>query len=77
MNLPPQFKNGDALLNLNKVYSISTAASSFVKKCTGVVQEITEEDLHFIRIRTKTNEIMISYETDFILIVIQNPSSNN
>ena len=61
----------------NKTYLISTAVSTAVKKFNSAVKDITEEELKFIRIRTKTNEIMISYETDFIFIVIQNPSSNN
>jgi len=38
---------------------------------------IEEEDLTFIRIRTKQNEIMIAPDGEFILIVIQNPSSAN
>ena len=49
----------------------------FIKKCRNVVKELVEEDLNFIRIRTKLNEIMIAPEDDFILIVVQNPSSNS
>ena len=53
------------------------SASMFIKKCRNVVKELVEEDLNFIRIRTKLNEIMIAPEDDFILIVVQNPSSNS
>ena len=49
----------------------------FIKKCKNVVKDLIEEDLNFIRIRTKLNEIMIAPEDEFILIVVQNPSANN
>lgn len=57
-------------------YYYSTRASMFMKKCKNAVKELVEEDLNFIRIRTKLNEIMIAPEDDFILIVVQNPSAN-
>ena len=60
-----------------KVYFYSTTASAFVKKYRKLVNELIEEDIVLIRIKTKLNEIMISSENDFLLIVIQNPSSNN
>ena len=59
-----------------KTYYYSTSASMFVKKCRNVVKELIEEDLTFIRIRTKLNEIMIAPEDNFILIVVQNPAAN-
>ena len=58
-------------------YYYTTAASMFIKKCKNVVKELIEEDLTFIRIRTKLNEIMIAPEDEFILIVDQNPAANN
>lgn len=58
-------------------YYYTTSASMFIKKCRNVVKELVEEELNFIRIRTKLNEIMIAPEDDFILIVVQNPSSNS
>ena len=60
-----------------KTYFYTTSASMFVKKCRNVVKELIEEDLTFIRIRTKLNEIMIAPENDFIFIVVQNPAANN
>ena len=58
-------------------YFYTTSASMFIKKCKNVVKDLIEEDLNFIRIRTKLNEIMIAPEDEFILIVVQNPSANN
>ena len=58
-------------------YYYTTTASMFIKKCKNVVKELIEEDLTFIRIRTKLNEIMIAPEDEFILIVVQNPAANN
>ena len=60
-----------------KTLYYTTSASMFVKKCRNVVKELIEEDLTFIRIRTKLNEIMIAPENDFIFIVVQNPAANN
>ena len=60
-----------------KTYYYTTSASMFVKKCRNIVKELIEEDLTFIRIRTKLNEIMIAPENDFIFIVVQNPAANN
>ena len=48
----------------------------FIKKCKNVVKDLIEEELNFIRIRTKLNEIMIAPEDDFLFIVVQNPSAN-
>ena len=58
-------------------YFYTTSASMFIKKCKNVVKDLIEENLNFIRIRTKLNEIMIAPEDEFILIVVQNPSANN
>ena len=58
-------------------YFYTTSASMFIQKCKNVVKDLIEEDLNFIRIRTKLNEIMIAPEDEFILIVVQNPSANN
>ena len=75
-----------------KTYFYTTSASLFVKRCRNLVGELfkkdpkikeldkekeKDEELTFIRIRTKQNEIMIAPENEFILIVIQNPSSQN
>ena len=58
-------------------YFYTTSASMFIKKCKNVVKELIEEELTFIRIRTKLNEIMIAPEDEFIFIVVQNPAANN
>ena len=60
-----------------KTYYYTTSASMFVKKCRYVVKALIEEELTFIRIRTKLNEIMIAPENDYIFIVVQNPAANN
>lgn len=60
-----------------KTYFYTTSASMFIKRCRNVVKELIEEELTFIRIRTKLNEIMIAPEEEFIFIVVQNPSSIN
>lgn len=57
-------------------YFYTTSASMFIKKCKNVVKDLIEEELTFIRIRTKLNEIMIAPEGDFILIAVQNPAAN-
>jgi hypothetical protein len=48
----------------------------FIKKCKNVANDLINEDLNIIRIRTKLNEIMIAPEDNFILIVVQNPAAN-
>jgi dynein light chain roadblock-type len=68
-----------------KTYFYTTSASIFIKRCKNLVNDlIPKEELTFIRIRTKQNEIMIApginiitIEGEFILIVIQNPSVTN
>ena len=61
----------------NKDYAYTAAALAFIKKCKPIINELIEEDPVFFRIRTKFNELMISYENDFIIIVVQNPASNS
>ena len=57
-------------------YFYTTSASLFINRCEENVRELLKgESLTFIRIRTKLNEIMIAPDKDFILIVVQNPSS--
>ena len=58
-------------------YFYTTSASMFIKKCKNVVKELVDEELTFIRIRTKLNEIMIAPDGEFILIAVQNPSANS
>ena len=56
-------------------YFYTTSASMFVKKCRHAAKTLVDEKLTFIRLRTKLNEIVLSPEDNFILIVVQNPTS--
>jgi hypothetical protein len=69
-----------------KTYFYTTSAAIFIKRCKNLVNDLLpKEELTFIRIRTKQNEIMIApginnffiKEGEFVLIVIQNPSVSN
>ena len=58
-------------------YFYSSSVSIFIKTCKDVIMKLIEEDLTFIRIGTKLNEIMIVPDKEFLFIVVQNPASNN
>ncbi|XP_050773448.1 dynein light chain roadblock-type 1 isoform X1 [Gopherus flavomarginatus] len=48
---------------------------SFIMKARSTVRDIDpQNDLTFLRIRSKKNEIMIAPDKDYFLIVIQNPT---
>ncbi|XP_045780815.1 dynein light chain roadblock-type 2 [Maniola jurtina] len=48
--------------------------SALVDKAKSVVRDLDpSNDLTFLRIRSKRNEVMVAPDKDFILIVIQNP----
>ncbi|XP_068933680.1 dynein light chain roadblock-type 1 [Petaurus breviceps papuanus] len=48
---------------------------SFILKARGTVRDIDpQNDLTFLRIRSKKNEIMVAPDKDYFLIVIQNPT---
>lgn len=48
---------------------------NFILKARSTVREIDpQNDLTFLRIRSKKNEIMVAPDKDYFLIVIQNPS---
>ena len=64
-------------LNTEQTYFYTTSAAIFIKRCKNIVTELVKEELAFIRIRTKHNEIMIAPDNEFVLVVIQNPSTNN
>jgi dynein light chain roadblock-type len=65
-------------LNTEQTYFYTTSAAIFIKRCKNIVSELVKnEELAFIRIRTKQNEIMIAPDNEFVLVVIQNPSANN
>eukprot|EP01023_Acetabularia_acetabulum_P027660 TRINITY_DN26177_c2_g1_i1.p4 TRINITY_DN26177_c2_g1~~TRINITY_DN26177_c2_g1_i1.p4 ORF type:complete len:105 (-),score=6.33 TRINITY_DN26177_c2_g1_i1:365-679(-) len=77
--------NGDGIVirsTLETVVSVHYAAlvSHFVIKARGVVKQLEQEDeLQFMRIRSKKHEIMISPDfdkhKDYYLVVIQDPST--
>ncbi|XP_038613186.1 dynein light chain roadblock-type 1 [Tachyglossus aculeatus] len=48
---------------------------NFIMKARGTVRDIDpQNDLTFLRIRSKKNEIMVAPDKDYFLIVIQNPT---
>ncbi|XP_044303502.1 dynein light chain roadblock-type 1 isoform X1 [Varanus komodoensis] len=48
---------------------------NLIMKARGTVRDIDpQNDLTFLRIRSKKNEIMIAPDKDYFLIVIQNPT---
>ncbi|XP_017594522.1 PREDICTED: dynein light chain roadblock-type 1, partial [Corvus brachyrhynchos] len=48
---------------------------SFIMKARSTVRDIDpQNDLTFLRIRSKKNEIMVAPDKDYFLIVIQNPT---
>lgn len=48
---------------------------NFILKARSTVREIDpQNDLTFLRIRSKKNEIMVAPDKDYFLIVIQNPT---
>lgn len=60
-----------------QTYFYTTSASFFIKRCNTLVSKLlTGENLSFIRIRTKINEIMIAPDKEFLLLVVQNSNSN-
>ena len=75
-SLTPQIVWHEALragATVDEIYDITKVKHYFVEQ----MKELVEEELNFIRIRTKLNEIMIAPEDDFIFIVVQNPSANS
>ncbi|XP_038137695.1 dynein light chain roadblock-type 1-like [Cyprinodon tularosa] len=54
----------------------SALTHQLVMKARVTVRDLDQQDdLTFLRIRTKKNEIMIAPDKDYFLIVIQNPSA--
>ncbi len=58
-------------------YFYTTNASFFIKRCSNLVKTLLDENLSFIRIRTKINEIMIAPDKEFVLLVVQASNANN
>jgi dynein light chain roadblock-type len=54
--------------------SYSALVSQLAMKAAGVVKVIDESDeLAFLRVRSKKQEIMIAPDKDYILVVVQSP----
>ncbi|XP_075245071.1 dynein light chain roadblock-type 1-like [Convolutriloba macropyga] len=52
------------------------AEHSLVEKCRRMIRDIDpQNDVTFIRVRSKKNEILIAPDKDYSLVVIQNPTS--
>ena len=50
--------------------------SQLAAKARSVVRDLDpQNDLTFLRVRTKKHEMMIAPEKDFMLLVVQNPNS--
>jgi len=64
-------------LSSEETESYSALISQLSMKAAGVVRTLDESDeLAFLRIRSKKQEIMIAPDKDYILVVIQNPNSD-
>mmetsp|Transcript_48919 Transcript_48919/g.93534 ORF Transcript_48919/g.93534 Transcript_48919/m.93534 type:complete len:104 (-) Transcript_48919:616-927(-) len=56
------------------VTHLASKARSVVRKLDEV-DGVPQNDLHFLRIRSKKHEIMVAPDTNYVLIVVQNPSA--
>ena len=55
----------------------ATLISQLITKARSVVRTLDpQNDLTFLRLRSKKNEIMIAPDKDYMLFVIQNPNSS-
>ena len=67
----------ESTMNQSDTINFGSLISTFTAKATMTVKSLhPEEDINFIRIRSKKHEIMISPEKEFSLIVLQNPSND-
>eukprot|EP00742_Colponemidia_sp_Colp-10_P003451 GILJ01003676.1.p1 GENE.GILJ01003676.1~~GILJ01003676.1.p1 ORF type:complete len:101 (-),score=13.03 GILJ01003676.1:103-405(-) len=56
----------------------SALITQLAQKARSVVRDLDpQNDLTFLRIRSKKHEIMVAPDKDFILIVIQNPNAED
>eukprot|EP00053_Salpingoeca_punica_P007620 m.69409 g.69409 ORF g.69409 m.69409 type:complete len:99 (+) comp14245_c0_seq2:89-385(+) len=55
----------------------SSLISQLAAKARSVVRELDpQNDLSFLRVRSKKHEIMIAPDKDYLLIVVQNPAES-
>lgn len=59
-----------------KTQKYAANISQLAAKARSVVRDLDpQNDLTFLRIRTKNHEIMVAPDKDYLLIVVQNPSA--
>ena len=65
-------------MNMNDTIEYGSLISSFANNASRQIKENLHEDeeIVFIRIRSKKHEIMIAPDKDFSMIVLQNPSND-
>ena len=64
-------------MSQNDTIEYGSLISQFTNKAHQYIQSLhKEEEITFIRIRSKKHEIMIAPEGEFSLIVMQNPSND-
>lgn len=65
-------------MSQNDTIEYGSLITQFTDKAQKAIKALhPEEDVQFIRIRSKKHEIMIAPEKDYSLIVLQNPSNND
>lgn len=58
--------------NYDEIERYAAALSQFTDKCRSVIRDIDpQNDLKFVRVRSKKHEIMVSPDKDFYLAAIQ------
>eukprot|EP00347_Sterkiella_histriomuscorum_P009531 403340852 len=64
-------------MSQNETIEYGSLITQFTSKAQTTIKVLhPEEDISFIRIRSKKHEIMIAPEKEFSLIVLQNPSND-
>jgi len=65
-------------MNQNDTIEYGSLITQFTAKAQSTIKVLhPDDDVQFIRIRSKKHEIMIAPEKDYSLIVLQNPSNND
>tara|TARA_B110001452_G_C15051883_1_gene367328 strand:+ start:144 stop:446 length:303 start_codon:yes stop_codon:yes gene_type:complete len=79
---------GIVIVNSEGIPIRSTLDNAQTNQCAGLLTQLAhkarsvvrdldpQNDLTFLRIRSKKHEIMVAPHTDFLLIVIQNPNAD-
>ncbi|TNV74124.1 hypothetical protein FGO68_gene13838 [Halteria grandinella] len=65
-------------MSQNDTIEYGSLITQFTAKAQSTIKALhPDDDVQFIRIRSKKHEIMIAPEKDYSLIVLQNPSNND